>query len=127
MKGFLIAATLILFIVLYGCSAQAPLPDTTDKQPSTAPQTGGGLSIKADVAISGFAFDPNTLTIPKGATVIWTNMDSAPHNIVSDTGDEINSATFSKGETFAHTFSTPGTYAYHCGVHPSMKGTVVVG
>jgi plastocyanin len=97
----------------------------TQAQPgSTLPS--GNLGIKKDVAISGFAFDPSAVTIPSGATVIWTNKDSATHTIVSDRGNEISSGAVSQGESYAHTFNAPGSYPYHCGIHPSMKGTIVV-
>jgi plastocyanin len=119
MKQFLIIGFLAAVIVMSGCSLQ-----TTPVQPNTNP--GGNLGIKKDIDISGFAFNPGTVTIPKGATVIWTNRDSVSHTVVSDTGSEIGSSSLSQGDTYAHTFDTPGTYDYHCGVHPSMKGTIIV-
>ena len=36
------------------------------------------------------------------------------------------STTTAGGATFSFTFDTPGTYAYHCGIHPSMTGEVIV-
>jgi plastocyanin len=120
MKQMLIVGLLIVVFAMSGCST----PKTPD-QPNPNPST-GNLGIKMDVEISGFAFNPSTVTAPKGATVIWTNKDSAPHTIVSDTGSEISSESLSTGNTYAHTFNTPGTYAYHCSIHPSMKGTVIV-
>ena len=36
------------------------------------------------------------------------------------------SPTLSAGGTFSHTFSTIGTFAYHCTIHTYMKGIVVV-
>ena len=119
-KKIFIIGLLIIVIVISGCYAQK-----TPVQPTAAPST-GDLEIKTDIEISGFAFNPSTLTISKGASVVWTNKDSAPHTIVSDTGWEINSDTISKGNTYVHIFNTPGTYEYHCGIHPSMKGKVVV-
>jgi plastocyanin len=37
-----------------------------------------------DVDISGFAFDPASLTITEGDTVTWTNLDQTPHTVTSD-------------------------------------------
>lgn len=119
-KKIFIVGFLIIVIAISGCYAQK-----TPVQPTAVPST-GDLGIKTDIKISGFAFNPNTLTISKGASVIWTNMDSASHTIVSDTGYEINSGSISKGNTYVHVFNTPGTYDYHCSIHPAMKGKVVV-
>jgi plastocyanin len=77
------------------------------------------------VAISGFAFDPPSLTVKVGTTVKWTNQDSAPHTVASDGGDW-ESGQLSQGNSFTRTFDQAGTFAYHCSVHPAMKGTVVV-
>lgn len=69
-----------------------------------------------------------TTTITAGDSVQWTWSGSNPHTVDSNGGGE----TFSSGEqqtsgTFSHTFSTPGTYNYICGVHgTSMQGTVIV-
>jgi plastocyanin len=123
MKQILLIGLLILAVIVSGCATKAPTTTGTQTTPTT---TGGNLGIKKDVTISGFAFNPDTITIPKETSVIWTNMDTAPHTIVSDTGSEIDSNSIAKGETYVHTFNTPGTYTYHCGIHPSMKGTVIV-
>ena len=78
------------------------------------------------VAIQNFAFSPQTLTVALGTTVVWTQKDSAPHTVTSDTGAWTASAMLSPGQTFSHTFTTAGTYAYHCAVHPHMTATIVV-
>jgi plastocyanin len=123
MKIRYIAVLALMIVTLFGCSAQQPATGNQSQQP--APQT-GGLGIKQDVAISGFKFDPQNVTVPLQATVIWTNNDNVPHTVVTDTGGMIESGTINPGETYAHTFITAGTYEYHCGVHPSMKGKVTV-
>ncbi len=82
----------------------------------------------ADVAatINNFAFSPNPLTVPVGTRVVWTNMQTGvPHTVTSDTG-LWDSGTVASGGTFAFTFTTAGTFAYHCNIHPTMHGTVVV-
>jgi plastocyanin len=53
-------------------------------------------------------------------------MDSVMHTATSDSGSELASTSLSKGESYTHTFTTPGTYNYHCAVHPSMKGKIIV-
>lgn len=120
MKQMLIIGFLIIVIAMSGCSEQQ-----AQVQPTTAPPA-GDLGIKKDIEISGFAFNPSTITIPRGTSITWTNKDGAEHTIVSDDGNEMSSDSIAQGETYAHTFSNPGTYSYHCGIHPSMKGKVIV-
>ena len=82
----------------------------------------------ADVAatINNFAFSPNPLTVPVGTRVVWTNQQAGvPHTVTSDTG-LWDSGTVPSGGTFAFTFTTAGTFAYHCNIHPTMHGTVIV-
>jgi plastocyanin len=97
--------------------------------PASGNITSGGVttsaSVKFDIKIENFAFDPVDAKILAGNTVLWTNNDNAPHKIVSDTG-LFESGTLNKGDTFAYAFQTAGTYAYHCSIHTSMKGTVTV-
>lgn len=79
----------------------------------------------AEVKIDNFVFGPQTLTVPVGATVTWTNKDDIPHTVVSTEG-VFKSKVRDTDETFSYRFSKPGTYPYYCSVHPKMTGKVVV-
>ena len=79
-----------------------------------------------NIQISGYAFNPSTLTINVGESVSWINKDTMAHTVTSDTGTELNSTPISNGRSYTHTFSTAGTFSYHCTIHPSMKATIVV-
>jgi plastocyanin len=78
------------------------------------------------VTIAGFAYSPSTLTVSRGTTVTWTNNDSAPHTVTSDGSGPLNSSTLGRGASYSFTFTSAGTFSYHCAVHPSMHGTIVV-
>lgn len=78
------------------------------------------------VKIDNFAFGPGTLTVPAGATVTWTNLDDAPHNIVSTDGKGIKSPVLDTNQKFTYTFSKAGAYSYYCAIHPRMVGKVIV-
>lgn len=78
------------------------------------------------VLISGFAFQPATLTVKVGTTVTWVNKDTAGHDVVSVSGSELKSPLIAQNASFTHTFNTAGTFAYKCGVHPTMLGTIIV-
>ena len=79
-----------------------------------------------NINIQNFAFSPSSLTINKCDSVVWANQDSAAHAVISDSGSEISSTSLSIGQSYSHTFNQAGTYDYHCGVHPSMKGEIIV-
>ena len=79
----------------------------------------------AAVSISKFAFVPATMTISAGQSITWTNADPVAHTSTSD--DNLwDSGDLSPNTTFSTTFSQPGTYAYHCTIHPFIRGTVIV-
>jgi LPXTG-motif cell wall-anchored protein len=63
--------------------------------------------------------------VKSGDTVTWTNRDSAPHTATASNGS-FNTGTLKQGASASHTFTTAGTIAYICAIHPSMHGTVVV-
>src|SRR5262249_12084958 len=72
-------------------------------------------------------FYPAVLTTRQGATAGWANISDAPHTVTSDSGTLLASSTVTpSGGTFRFTFTQPGTYHYHCTIHPSMQGTIVV-
>ena len=84
------------------------------------------LTATREVTIQGFAFAPAEITIDKGDTIVWTNMDSASHSAVSIQPGFVT-LTLVQGQSTTTTFDRPGTYEYVCGIHgASMKGTVVV-
>ena len=77
------------------------------------------------VMISGFAFEPEVVEVEAGTTVTWMNHDPEDHTVTAEDGS-FGSDPFGSGRTFRATFDDPGTYAYICAIHPSMKGTVEV-
>lgn len=78
-----------------------------------------------DVSIAGFAFSPAQLTVGNGVSVIWTNADGVTHTVTADDGS-FDSGPIGTGTTFNHTFTAAGSIAYHCKIHPTMTGTIVV-
>jgi amicyanin len=94
---------------------------------AAAPAPSGGevpAAASAKVSIANFAFDPATLTIKAGTTVVWTNNDVVAHTVTFT--DVANSPVLNRGDTFSRTFTAPGTFSYICSIHPFMHGTVVV-
>ena len=112
------ALTIAIVLLLAGSpsvTANAQ-PSAANAQPSAA---------NAEVKIDNFSFGPQTITVPVGATVTWTNRDDIPHTVVSTNG-VFKSKVRDTDEKFSYTFTKEGTYPYYCSVHPKMTGQVVV-
>jgi plastocyanin len=118
----LVLVTILTFSAAFaGCtSSQSPAPQGAG---TAAPAAGPGA-----ITIKSFAFSPQEMTVKQGTTVTWTNQDGVAHTIVSDAGapEAISSGPVSQGGSFSFTFTKPGTYPYHCSIHPSMTGSVIV-
>jgi plastocyanin len=79
------------------------------------------------VAMENYAYSPSSLTIRVGDTVVWTNHDQAPHDVVTTSGPvSLQSPLLATGESWSFTFTVAGTYSYYCSVHPDMRAQVVV-
>lgn len=105
-----------------------------------------------DVGMTTVAFEPETVTVPAGATLVWRNTSKQGHTVTAyenqlpadaaffasggyDTEQAARDAWFdgfggrlAAGETYQHTFDTPGEHPYFCVPHETagMTGTVVV-
>src|SRR3979411_1499325 len=69
---------------------------------------------------------PNPIRITAGSTVTWTNATGPTHTATSDTGAWTTGNIAPGGTSAAVAFPTAGTFPYHCAIHPSMAGTVIV-
>ena len=98
--------------LLFGCT-----------QYSSPNQTPGAGTASSQVSIQNMSFSPSNIQVAAGTTVTWTNNDTVTHTVTSDTG-AFDSGNLSPGQTYTHTFSTAGTYTYHCSIHTSMHGIV---
>ena len=85
----------------------------------------GAAAADQAVSISGLAFHPPTVTVNVGDTVTWTNNDGVSHTATAD-GGSFDTGTIGSGSSASETFNTAGTFAYHCTIHPTMQGSVVV-
>lgn len=114
-----IAIILAAFGLIYyygGYNYNAPAPSVSA---SITPNPDGSYP----VSIINFAFSPAVLNIDSGDTVTWTNNDTAIHRI---SGGSFQSNDLAKGQTFSFKFTASGEFDYNCGIHPSMKGKIIV-
>jgi plastocyanin len=77
------------------------------------------------VDINHFAFHPPTLHVNKGAKVSFTNSSDVTHTATAS-GGSFNTNRIKPGTTKVVQFTRKGTFAYHCEIHPFMKGKIVV-
>jgi plastocyanin len=79
------------------------------------------------VSIKEYSFSPGTITVVIGVnnTVTWMNNGTVDHTVTAN-DNSFDAGHVSPGSSFTQTFTVAGTYGYHCNIHTSMKGTVVV-
>ena len=77
------------------------------------------------LTIDNFTFKPDAITVPVGTKIVWENNDDIPHSIVETTG-KFHSPALDTEDKFSFIFDKAGSYEYFCGLHPHMKGKVVV-
>jgi plastocyanin len=78
-----------------------------------------------DVSIVDFFFNPSSINVTAGDSVKWTNNGAVTHTSTSDSG-VWDSSPIPPGSSFTRQFSTPGSFPYHCEIHTTMLGTVIV-
>ncbi len=78
-----------------------------------------------NVSIKDFEFDPKTVSVAVGDTVMWKNAGAAPHTATANDGT-FNSGTVNVGGEFSFTFTKAGTFSYACKFHDIMQGTIEV-
>ncbi len=114
-------------------AASSPATSTSAPASPAASATAGATQSAAGGAAVGakdLKFIPAQTSVKVGETVTWTNQEAIPHTVKwSDGSPEASeeSPQMDEGDTYQRTFSTAGTYAYICGIHPQMTGTVTVG
>ena len=88
-----------------------------------------GLSIlgsdRVTVEIRNYLYIPASVTVKKGTTITWVNLDDVAHTATEDNG-EWDSKDLPAQRSWSHTFNDVGVYTYHCTPHPFMLGKVTV-
>lgn len=100
--------------------------NTNTAQPPASQNQSQNQATENTVDIRNMAFTPSQITVKKGTTVTWTNNDSTTHTVTADNGNGPSSDNISPGSSYKYTFNDTGSFQYHCTIHPSMRGTVVV-
>jgi plastocyanin len=78
------------------------------------------------VAMENFAFQPVNVQVKVGATITWTNKDTAPHTVTFRDSSLTSSGILRQGDTYSYTFTRVGTFTYYCDLHQYMTAQVTV-
>lgn len=84
-----------------------------------------GLASQSHVTIANFQFQPTSLTVHAGDTVVWENKDIVPHS-VTDSRNAFDSGPIAPGSSWSLKTTAAGTYQYVCTLHPNMQATLIV-
>jgi plastocyanin len=76
------------------------------------------------VVIDGLKYEPETLTVRRGDTIVWTNKDPFPHTVTAP--GKFDSHDIPAGGSWKYVARVAGDYAYICTLHPNMKGMLRV-
>jgi plastocyanin len=120
----LVGVLSVLFFVAFALAGPAVIAweqlgdDGTGAAAGQGAAAGGGT-----VAMAGLRFEPGTLTVAKGATVVFDNDDTAPHTVTARSGGT-DSGVIDPGKSFSLVASEG--FDYFCSIHPSMTARLVV-
>ena len=112
-----IIALLIASLLIIGASGCQKTAEQA--QPQQEVKTSGNI-----VKIIDFSFQPTEITINAGESVTWINQQDVVHTASAD--DITWSVKMIGGQNMTKKFDAAGEYPYHCAIHPSMKGKVIV-
>ena len=137
-----IVISVLLTVSFLGISPSETLAQGTNATNATgaanATSAGGGgettvvMPLGSSAATSGAGYEPPTVTVSPGSSVIWDNQDNALHTATSGESPTPDGK-FDSGLIGANQASKPvtmpaepGEYKYFCTLHPFLVGTVTV-
>ena len=127
-RFLIIAALFGLMILVSGCAQQPQPPaDQGDKLVPPTP------SKTVTVNITSEGYEPGTITINEGDTIIFTNVNDGPHWVASNPhpihtdmrGFDARKA-LQPGESYSFTFTEPGTWGCHDHLDTATMCTIIV-
>jgi plastocyanin len=123
---------LLVVVVMVGLAVTGPLIMVRDQvadDPPAAPTAAEGAQPVAAAAgggtvkMAGLSFAPGTLTVARGATVVFDNDDTAPHTVTARSGG-VDSGVLDPGKQFS--LAVTDGFDYFCSIHPSMTAKIAV-
>jgi plastocyanin len=118
--------TIVLVAVMVGFFAMSAVAIGIAPTPQQ-PQSGSSVRVLILETPVTWAYSPDKVTVVIGVnnTVTWVSR-SLSYDTVTGVNGTFDSGSIAPGQTFSHTFTSPGTYPYLCVYHPWMAGSVRV-
>ena len=107
---------LLLTAAIAGCG---------EGEESSSPAPAEQQSGTVEVGMDKLKFVPADITVTAGTTIVWTNLEDIPHNVVSERAG-LGSELIQKDGTYEYTADKLGEFVYVCTLHPGMDGTITV-
>lgn len=105
----------LLFTSLLSCNKEEGISE---------PQ--GGTLPTNYINIKENSFTPPVLYVQAGSSITFVNTTDGDHSIVTEDSSTIVSGTIGRRTSFFFKKDTTGTFYYHCGFHPSARGTFII-
>jgi plastocyanin len=116
----------LLALTSCGSSTSSASSASATSSAGGSPAAGAGAATAGDavITIHDFAFTTPASVSP-GAKVSVHNTDGLAHTVTADEGKTFDSPAPAGDSSFTAP-TTPGSYPFHCNIHPEMHGTLVV-
>ncbi len=122
-----VASTAAALTTVASTTPETAPSSSTGSVPTTPPATptsaAGPAAVVGGINIVGFSFGDRSISVKVGPVSI-TNQDGDAHTVTADDGSFSESV--GPKQTATLTVAKPGTFKFHCNIHPSMTGTLVV-
>lgn len=129
--GVVVVVVLVAGYLLLSNRSSAPQNNTqTEQAPAETSEMIDSKETTVTVTESGY--EPATITVSPGDSVVWLNQSGGVANVSSDNHPThlrfpfLNLGNFEDGQTVSVVFEESGTFSYHDHLTPSRTGTVVV-
>lgn len=126
-KKMIIAGIVVIVLVVFYFIGSKTGKISTPGQPlfSTPAPKENEIRENYVVTIENQSFNPTNSIIKAGETVSFVNQSQADHRAIADDGS-FDTGVIKPNNEITITFNNPGTFSYHCALHPEMTGTIVV-
>lgn len=129
-RGLVVGAGAVLGLGLAGCGNGAPTTSSSGGNQASCPGSAaagnlGSPAVKV-AATDQLTFSPASETAKVGQVIEWSNTGTVQHTVTFDEASCLTDSSIVPGATWQIKFTKPGTYPYHCTIHPGMDGTLTV-